>query len=115
MTPSQCRNTLDPPASKGARECRRPRPAPRYVHDAVDYATLERSDWFNHRGLLAPTGHVPPAEREAANYRRKEESAMGDLTQTEMPPEKSGRFSSLIELPRDMTPCAAHPRPKGRL
>jgi hypothetical protein len=30
--------------------------------DDVEYATLEWVDWFNHRRLLEPIGHVPPAE-----------------------------------------------------
>ena len=37
--------------------------------DAVEYATLEWVDWFNHRRLLEPIGHIPPAELEAAYYR----------------------------------------------
>ena len=36
--------------------------------DAVEFATLEWVDWFNHRRLLEPIGHVPPAEFEAAYY-----------------------------------------------
>jgi len=36
--------------------------------DAVEYATLERVDWFNHRRLLEPIGNVPPAELEASYY-----------------------------------------------
>ena len=32
----------------------------------VEYATLEWVDWFNHRRLLEPIGHIPPAEFEAA-------------------------------------------------
>ena len=36
--------------------------------DAVEYATLEWVDWFNHRRLLEPIGHVPPAEFEAAYH-----------------------------------------------
>ncbi len=43
--------------------------------EAVEYATLEWVDWFNHRRLLEPIGHVPPAELEAAYYRQLEESA----------------------------------------
>jgi transposase InsO family protein len=39
--------------------------------DAVEFATLEWVDWFNHRRLLEPIGHVPPAEFEDA-YHRKE-------------------------------------------
>jgi transposase InsO family protein len=33
--------------------------------EAVEYATLEWVDWYNHRRLLAPIGNVPPAEAEA--------------------------------------------------
>jgi len=44
--------------------------------DAVEYATLEWVDWFNHRRLLEPIGNVPPAELEMAYYRQREESAM---------------------------------------
>jgi len=33
--------------------------------DAVEFATLEWVDWFNHRRLLEPIGDVPPAEYEA--------------------------------------------------
>jgi len=36
--------------------------------EAVEYATLEWVDWFNHRRLLEPIGNVPPAELEAAYY-----------------------------------------------
>jgi transposase InsO family protein len=32
--------------------------------EAVEYATLERVDWFNHRRLREPIGNVPPAEAE---------------------------------------------------
>ena len=42
----------------------------------VEYATLEWVDWFNHRRLLEPIGHVPPVEFEMAYYRQLEESAM---------------------------------------
>lgn len=44
--------------------------------DDVEYATLEWVDWFNHRRLLEPIGHVPPVELEAAYERRQTESAM---------------------------------------
>jgi putative transposase len=36
--------------------------------DAVEYATLEWVDWFNHRRLLEPIGNVPPAELETSYY-----------------------------------------------
>jgi len=32
--------------------------------DGVEYATLERVDWLNHRRLLEPIGNIPPAELE---------------------------------------------------
>ena len=44
--------------------------------DAVEYATLEWVDWFNHRRLLEPIGNIPPAEKERAYYRQLEESAI---------------------------------------
>jgi transposase InsO family protein len=36
--------------------------------DAVEYATLEWVDWFNHRRILETIGNVPPAELEATYY-----------------------------------------------
>ena len=36
--------------------------------DAVEYATLEWVDWFNHRRLLEPIGNIPPAELEASYH-----------------------------------------------
>jgi putative transposase len=44
--------------------------------DAVEYATLQWVDWFNHRRLLEPIGHVPPAEFEEAYYRQNPGHAM---------------------------------------
>jgi transposase InsO family protein len=43
--------------------------------EAVEYATLEWVDWFNHRRLLDPIGNIPPAEAEANYYAAKEELA----------------------------------------
>lgn len=40
--------------------------------DAVEFATLEWVDWFNHRRLLEPIGSMPPAEAEA-QYNEKME------------------------------------------
>ena len=37
--------------------------------EQVEFATLTWIDWFNNRLLLAPLGHVPPVEYEAAYYR----------------------------------------------
>jgi putative transposase len=47
--------------------------------DQVEYATLEWVDWFNHRRLLEPIGHVPPAEFEAAHHRREDPSRTAGL------------------------------------
>ena len=44
--------------------------------DAVEYATLEWIDWFNHRRLLEPIGNVPPAELESAYHRQQQALAM---------------------------------------
>lgn len=44
--------------------------------DTVEYATLVWVDWFNNRRLLAPIGYVPPAEHEAAYYRRRQKRAI---------------------------------------
>jgi transposase InsO family protein len=41
----------------------------------VELATLEWVAWFNTSRLLEPLGHVPPAEYEAAYYRRQEAPA----------------------------------------
>jgi len=44
--------------------------------EAVEYATLEWVDWFNHRRLLEPIGNVPPVELELAYHRQQSESAL---------------------------------------
>lgn len=44
------------------------RRAPWHHLDAVEYATLECVDWFNHRRLLQPIGDVPSAEFEQLYY-----------------------------------------------
>ena len=36
--------------------------------EAVEFATLEWADWFNHSRLLEPIGNIPPAEAEANYY-----------------------------------------------
>ena len=44
--------------------------------EAVEFATLEWVDWFNHRRLLEPIGNIPPAEAEARYYAQAEDVAM---------------------------------------
>jgi transposase InsO family protein len=50
--------------------------------EAVEYATLEWVDWFNHRRLLEPIGDIPPAELEAAHYQSTSQLPMAALTHT---------------------------------
>jgi transposase InsO family protein len=44
--------------------------------EAVEFATLEWVDWFNHRRLLEPIGNIPPAEREEKYYLEMETPAL---------------------------------------
>ncbi len=44
--------------------------------EAVELATLEWVDWFNHRRLLESIGNIPPAEAEAAYHRQNPEYAV---------------------------------------
>jgi putative transposase len=53
--------------------------------DEVEYATLEWVDWFNHRRLLEPIGHVPPAEFEAAFLGEEDPSYPVRLKQPSLP------------------------------
>ncbi len=43
--------------------------------EAVELATPEWVDWFNHRRLLEPIGNIPPAEAEARYYAQAENVA----------------------------------------
>ena len=55
------------------------RQGPWKTPEQVEFATLEWVDWFNHRRLLEPIGHVPPAELEEEYYRQatsREEEAL---------------------------------------
>ncbi len=44
--------------------------------EAVEFATLEWVDWFNHRRLLEPIGNIPPAEAEENYYAMLDEIPM---------------------------------------
>ena len=44
--------------------------------EAVEFATLEWVDWFNHRRLLEPIGKIPPAEAEQRYHAVLNEPAM---------------------------------------
>ncbi len=44
--------------------------------EAVEFATLEWVDWFNHRRLHEPIGNIPPAEAEQRYYAMLDEIPM---------------------------------------
>src|ERR1700757_4117779 len=44
--------------------------------EAVEFATLEWVDWFNHRRLLEPIGNIPSAEAEKRYYASLEQPAL---------------------------------------
>jgi len=44
--------------------------------EAVEFATLEWVDWFNHPRILEPIGNIPPAEAEARFYAELETHAV---------------------------------------
>ena len=48
---------------------------------AVEYATLEWIDWFNHRRILEPIGDIPPAEYETDYYRQTSPADTAGLKQ----------------------------------
>ena len=49
--------------------------------DHVEYATLEYVDWFNHRRLLEPIGHIPPAEKETNYHQQHTPAPLADVKQ----------------------------------
>jgi len=51
--------------------------------EAVEYATLEWVDWFNHRRLLEPIGNIPPAEAEDQYYAAADNIDMAALLTTQ--------------------------------
>jgi putative transposase len=60
---------------------------------AVEMATLEWVDGFNHRRLLEPIGNVPPAEAEAAYYAKFAGSAIVARLKQNSLRGSPGRFS----------------------
>jgi putative transposase len=44
------------------------RRGPCWNGEAVQFATFEWVDWFNHRRILEPRGNIPPAEAEEQYY-----------------------------------------------
>ena len=54
--------------------------APWKTRDQVEYATLEYVDWFNHRRLLEPIGHIPPTEKEANYHQQRRRVQLAERT-----------------------------------
>jgi len=52
------------------------RRAPWKSFDAVEFATLEWVDWFNHRRLMEPIRNIPPAEAEDRYYAMLDQPAL---------------------------------------
>ena len=52
------------------------RRGPWHSLEAVEFATLEWVDWFNHRRLLEPIGNMPPADAEERYYAQLQEIAL---------------------------------------
>jgi len=52
------------------------RRGPRRRFEAVEFATLEWVDWFNHRRLLEPIGIIPPAEAKEQYYTTLDQTAV---------------------------------------
>jgi transposase InsO family protein len=50
--------------------------APWKSFEAVELATLEWVDWFNHRRLMEPIGNIPPAEAEERYHAMLEQPAL---------------------------------------
>ena len=50
--------------------------APTLAPSAAGGPRRRLTDWFNHRRLLGPIGHVPPAEAEARFHGQLENAAM---------------------------------------
>jgi transposase InsO family protein len=76
-------SSLIAPVTESRGSAGRPRPAPSAVRtelikprgpcriaEQIEIATLEYTDWFNHRRLYEVCGDIPPAELEAAYYRQ---------------------------------------------
>jgi hypothetical protein len=60
---------------------------------AVELATLEWVDWFNHRRLLEPTGNIPPAEAEGRLLCKTRWVRHCGVTQANQSPGFPGRFT----------------------
>ncbi|MEL6218497.1 MAG: DDE-type integrase/transposase/recombinase, partial [Pseudomonadota bacterium] len=69
--------------------------------EAMEFATLERVDWFNTRRLLEPIGNIPPAEAEANVYAALE--TRDAATQLKTKGLRQSRRGSLLFLPCSMS------------
>ena len=61
-----------------------PRRGPWRSFESVEYATIERVDWFDSRRLLEPIGNIPSAEAEADYAALEAEEIAESLTATSL-------------------------------
>ena len=81
--------------------------------EAVEYATLEWVDCFNHRRLLEPIGNIPPAQAEDQYYAAADNIDLS-VTHNPTPPANPARFRSRFSAyrrrssPDRTTPGVSH-------
>ena len=73
---------------------------------AVEMATLEWVNWYNHRRLLEPIGDIPPAEAEAQLLSSTFRVTHGGVTHTTEPPRFPGRFRPWVTSQYDLNPLS---------
>lgn len=74
---SNCRDRGVPYVSIGLSEAEVIRGRGSWRHaEAVEFATLEWVDWFNHQRRFEPIGNIPSAEAEARYYPQTAGQAM---------------------------------------
>ena len=86
----------------------RPR-GPWRTADAVEYATAEWVDWFNHRRLYEYCGDIPRSKPRTTTTLKQQPSHRPSCHETESP-DSPGRFS---RGPRRRRPCPQHQAPQS--
>ena len=75
-----------------------PRRGPWRSFESVEYATIERVDWFDSRRLLEPIGNIPPTEAEADYAALEAEDIAESLTMTSLRQTRRGSRRFLFEV-----------------
>ena len=86
-------------------------------HDrlGVEFATLERVHWFNHRRILEAIGNRPPAEAEAAYHRQREHTALAAcLKRNTLRETRRGSVADYIRMVESRTSGPERGAPGGR-